>query len=101
MNFVYANVTQTSNFYGNTDPVGLAEKYGSPLYVYNEAILRQRCRDMKNLIDYPNFVVTYSMKANANLALLDVVMDAARMVLSVTYVIIAQEKQQRRRESMG
>jgi hypothetical protein len=36
---------------------------------------------------------------NANLALLDVVMDAARMVLSVTYVIIAQEKQQRRRES--
>jgi diaminopimelate decarboxylase len=75
MNFVYADVTQTSNFYGNTDPVRLAEKYGSPLYVYNEAILRQRCRDMKNLVAYPNFVVTYSMKANANLVLLKIVRD--------------------------
>ena len=75
MNFVYADITLTSNFYGNTDPVGLVERYGSPLYVYNENILRQRCRDMKNLIAYPNFVVTYSMKANANLALLKIVRD--------------------------
>jgi hypothetical protein len=32
---------------------------------------------------------------NANLALLDVVMDAARMVLSVTYVLYAQERRAR------
>jgi diaminopimelate decarboxylase len=75
MNFVYAKVTQEQNFYGNTDPIELAEKYGSPLYVYNETILRQRCQEMKNLVTYPNFVVTYSMKANGNLALLKIVRD--------------------------
>lgn len=75
MNFVYADITQTSNFYGNIDPVSLVEKYGSPLYVYNENILRQRCQDMKNLVAYPNFIVTYSMKANGNLVLLKIVRD--------------------------
>ena len=41
--------TQENAFYGSTDPQKLLEKYGSPLYVYNEEILRKRCREMKSL----------------------------------------------------
>ena len=72
MNFVYVDITQKSNFYGQTNPIALIAKYGSPLYVYNETILRQRCREMKNLITYPQFQVNYSMKANGNLTLLKI-----------------------------
>lgn len=75
MNYVYAQVTQSTNFYGNTDPATLIEKYDSPLYVYNEKILRQRCREMNDLISYPHFQVNYSVKANSNLALLKIIED--------------------------
>ena len=73
MNKVYTKVTDTLNFFEGHDPVDLAKEYQTPLYIYNERILRQRCRDLKNMVTYPNFVVDYSAKANCNLAFLQVV----------------------------
>ena len=73
MNKIYTKVTDQMNFWEGLDPVALAEKYGTPLYVTNERILRQRCRDLKNLVTYPNFVVDYSAKANCGLAFLQIV----------------------------
>ena len=73
MNKIYTKVTDQMNFWEGQDPVALAEKYGTPLYVTIERILRQRCRDLKNLVTYPNFVVDYSAKANCGLAFLQVV----------------------------
>lgn len=61
------------NFYEGNDPTALAKAYGTPLYVYNERILRTRCRELKNLVTYPNFVVDFSAKANSNLAFLQIV----------------------------
>jgi diaminopimelate decarboxylase len=51
----------------------LAKQYGTPLYVYEEDVLRSRCRELKNLLKRPNFAVNYSMKANGNVALLEIV----------------------------
>jgi len=65
--------TEQTNFYGSSRPSELLKEYGSPLYVYNEAILRQRCRDMAKLIPYPNFKSNYSIKANSNLELLKII----------------------------
>lgn len=62
-----------TDFYGGTDPQKLIEKYGSPLYVYNEAILRKCCRDMKNLVHAEGFTADYSIKANSNLHILEIV----------------------------
>lgn len=64
--------TEQTNFFGKTNPVELVKEYGSPLYVYNESILRERCREMKNLVTYPHFKVNYSIKANSNLELLKI-----------------------------
>jgi len=75
MQYVYSNVTQSLNFFGNSDPFELIEEYGSPLYVYNERIFRERCREMKNLVSYPNFSVNYSVKANSNLQLLKIALE--------------------------
>lgn len=51
----------------------LKEKYGTPLYVYSEEILREKCRDMKNLVPGRNIRVNYSAKANTNLEILRIV----------------------------
>lgn len=65
--------TDKVNFFGNTTPRELAARYGTPLYVYNENVLRQRCRDLTGLSDLPGFHVNYSAKANTNPALLRIV----------------------------
>ncbi len=73
MNYVYAKVSTDLHFYGKTNPFDLIGKYGSPLYVYNETILRERCRELKNLVGYRHFYVNYSPKANSNLEILKIV----------------------------
>ena len=59
-------------FFGQTDPAELLRRFGSPLYVYSEAILRRCCHDMQKIMDYPRFTANYSIKANANLRLLEI-----------------------------
>ena len=70
-----STVTDKTNFYGNTDPASLIKEFGSPLYVYNEAIIRARAGEMRDLCSYKNFGVNYSAKANSNIALLQIVCD--------------------------
>lgn len=60
-------------FYGNMEPEQITEMYGSPVYVYNEKTLRLRCRELKKMVKYPHFVIDYSIKANFNPALLQIV----------------------------
>jgi diaminopimelate decarboxylase len=73
MNYIYSRVSNEKKFFGNTNPVQLTEKYKTPLFVYNENILRKSCRELKSLISYPNFTVNYSLKANSNLELIKIV----------------------------
>ncbi|MFO7636983.1 MAG: diaminopimelate decarboxylase [Clostridia bacterium] len=65
--------TRNTDFFKGYDPDRMLDEFGSPLYVYNEDILRQRCREMTGFVPYENFKVTYSIKANANLELLKVI----------------------------
>ncbi|GHT97533.1 diaminopimelate decarboxylase [Spirochaetia bacterium] len=53
----------------------LINKYGSPLYVYDEGIIRERCREVRALSPYPGFLPNYSAKANTNIELLKIVKD--------------------------
>lgn len=64
--------TEQTNFFGKTKPSELLKEYGSPLYVYNEAILRQRCREMAQLVDSLDFKSNYSIKANSNLEIIKI-----------------------------
>lgn len=66
-------VTQGFNFFQGNCPRELAAKFGSPLYVYNERLLRTRCAEMVGLSTYPNFGVNYAIKANTNLTLLKII----------------------------
>lgn len=59
--------------FGKKDVMEIINEYGSPVYVYDEEILRKRCQEMKNLLKYPRFRVNYSAKANTNVELLKIV----------------------------
>lgn len=73
MSSIRTRYTDSANFFGARTPYDLVEEFGSPLYVYNEAILRQRCKDLLGLSSHSGFRVCYSGKANANLALLRII----------------------------
>lgn len=73
MTFLRSSHTDSLGFFAGHNPAALLEAYGSPLYVYNEGVLRQTCRTIRKLIDLPSGVVFFSTKANSNPHLLRIV----------------------------
>ncbi|MBD5607964.1 MAG: diaminopimelate decarboxylase [Desulfovibrio sp.] len=84
--------TRSINFFGRLSPRDLLRVYGSPLYVYNEKILRERCRDLKKLSANPAFEVNYSVKANSNPALLRVVKEEGLRVDAMSLGELAMDR---------
>jgi diaminopimelate decarboxylase len=85
--------TEQTGFYGRQSPSELIAEFGSPLYVYNEKILRSRCLEMARLVSLPGFKVNYSCKANSNLELLKIIreegLDADAMSPGEIYLLRA------------
>jgi diaminopimelate decarboxylase len=56
---------------GGCDVVNLAEQFGTPLYLFDEFTLRQKCREFKDEFRkyYPDTLVIYAAKAFLNRAL--------------------------------
>lgn len=80
MQAIRSSYTDNVHFFGKTNPHALLEAFGSPLYVYNENILRQSCRALKGLSSHPGYGVNYSVKANANPAILRIVREEGLVV---------------------
>ncbi|MBF0196173.1 MAG: diaminopimelate decarboxylase [Planctomycetes bacterium] len=53
----------------------LVEKYGSPLYVYEESIIRKQYRELVDQFLYPKFRVHYAVKANYNPTILKILLE--------------------------
>ena len=75
MQKLISKVTDKWDFYQGNSPEELIKAYGSPVYVYSERILRERCRQMRSLIDYKYLEINYSAKANTNVRLLEIIRD--------------------------
>lgn len=79
------------HFLSQVDAEGLLKEYGSPLYVYDEKTLRERVKEMVNLLPYPWFGASCSIKANSNLFLLEILkeegMDADAMSPGEIYLL--------------
>ena len=80
MSRIRSSYTDSINFYEGHSPLDLAQQFGTPLYVYNEAVLRQRCRELKALSSLPGFGVNYSVKANTNPVLLRIIREEGLVV---------------------
>jgi diaminopimelate decarboxylase len=50
-----------------------ARQFGTPLYLYDESLIRARCRSLQQMPNAFGLEVRYAMKANSNRALLQVI----------------------------
>ena len=66
---------EESNFFKGINPEEIAAKYGTPTYVYNEEIIRERMREVANVITKYPYRANYSMKANSNLTILKMALE--------------------------
>jgi diaminopimelate decarboxylase len=55
--------------------VELADKYNTPLYVFEESVIRDRCRELKAAITYPHAHIRYACKALTLQKVLQVIKD--------------------------
>ncbi|MCD8163521.1 MAG: diaminopimelate decarboxylase [Synergistaceae bacterium] len=59
-------------FLKNEEAFEIVREFGSPVYVYSEDILRQRCRELLDAFD-GRLSQSFSVKANSNLSLLRII----------------------------
>ncbi|MBI5779245.1 MAG: diaminopimelate decarboxylase [Planctomycetes bacterium] len=57
---------------GKLSAVNLARRFGTPLFVYDENIIRQRAGSLRQAITYPNTKLLYSCKSNTNPAIMKI-----------------------------
>lgn len=67
-------IEQVDFFKGN-DIEKIAKEYGTPLYVYNEEIIRDRMHKVANVITKYPYRANYSIKANSNMEILKLALD--------------------------
>ena len=61
---------QNQLYIENVDLSALCLEYGTPCYVYSKAALQQQWNELCQAFDTHNFLACYAVKANSNLALL-------------------------------
>ncbi len=61
-------------YFAEKNTLDVAKSYGTPIYVINEQIIRERYRSLKNVLnhEYKNNQINYAVKANSNLSLLKI-----------------------------
>ncbi len=55
---------------GGIDPLELIEKFGSPLYIYDAAIIERQYKRMDSAFQVPRFRINYACKANTNISIM-------------------------------
>jgi diaminopimelate decarboxylase len=65
-------VHDNSLFIGGIEAESLVKDFGSPLYVYDEEIMRARARELVVAISYPHMEIKYACKANTNVEIMKV-----------------------------
>jgi len=71
----------------------LANKFGTPLYVYDAKIIRKSYQELKSAFSYPKIKLFYAMKANYNPAILKILLEEGANIdaVSPAEVILAQK----------
>ena len=78
--FVLTEVNMNSyiesvNFFKGNNPEDIVKTYGTPLYVYNEEVLRRHMHDVSQVITKYPYTANYSVKANTNIHILKLALE--------------------------
>lgn len=63
------------DFFKGNNPEEILEKYGAPLYVYNEDIIRAHMDSVAKVIEKYPYTANYSIKANTNIHILKLALE--------------------------
>lgn len=66
---------QNTDFFSGNNPETIASEYGTPVYVYNEKILRDRMAKVAKVITKYPYTANYSVKANTNIHILKLALE--------------------------
>lgn len=66
---------QNTDFFQGNNPETIASEYGTPVYVYNEKILRDRMAKVAKVITKYPYTANYSVKANTNIHILKLALE--------------------------
>ncbi|MBI2572354.1 diaminopimelate decarboxylase [Candidatus Woesearchaeota archaeon] len=71
--------------------LSLAQQYGTPLYVYDAHIIKERYCELKSWFNYPKTKIFYAMKANYNPTILKVLLQEGANIdaVSPTEILLA------------
>ncbi len=65
----------STDFFKGNNPETIVKEYGTPLYVYNEEIIRKHMRDVAGVITKYPYTANYSVKANTNIHILKLALE--------------------------
>jgi diaminopimelate decarboxylase len=70
-----------------------AEKFGTPLYVYDKATIVERCQSLLQAVTFPKKKLLYAMKANSNAAVMRTILGAGFGLdcVSIAEVLLGQK----------
>ncbi|MBI5073415.1 diaminopimelate decarboxylase [Candidatus Woesearchaeota archaeon] len=75
----------STSFLNKSDAQQVINRFGSPLYVYDEQIIRKRCQELKQAFGgWKNTRFHYAMKANSNLHILKIIQEQGFCVDAVS-----------------
>lgn len=63
------------DFFKGNKPEDLVSEFGTPLYVYNESVIRKQMRKVEGLIRKYPYTANYSIKSNSNLSILKIALE--------------------------
>ncbi len=66
---------KSADFFRGNDPEEIAKTYGTPLYVYNESIIRKHMKAVAEVITKYPYTANYSVKANTNIHILKMALE--------------------------
>ncbi len=66
------NVINNQLYIGEIPASEVVAKYGTPIYVYDEDVIRNRYRDLAESFSYPKVRIIYAAKANTNPRILEI-----------------------------
>lgn len=66
---------EASNFFKGNNPEAIAKEYGTPLYLYNEDIIREHMANVAKAVTKYPYTANYSIKANSNIEILKLALD--------------------------
>ena len=67
------SVKNNKLFVGELAASGIAAKFGTPVYVYDEETIRSKVKLLVESVEYRPFRIYYAAKANTNIAILQLI----------------------------